>query len=143
MSKEVSNTLLQFPIQIRARRAPVKPDEVQPEETNTLKLLPPPLMPHKVSDSPIPPLVDTLSTTVEPVASEDSVNQPAQNSNLLDGSIQGLDLFALSDLSITPVGERSNVENDDPFGSLSLTVQGRVIPCIPCENKSPTGQPPN
>jgi hypothetical protein len=66
--------------------------------------------------------------------------------NLLDGSIQELDLLALNELSIScsSSGESNTLlletTDDDPFSSLSLTVQGRIIPCIPCENISPTGQ---
>nr|CAH0101346.1 unnamed protein product [Daphnia galeata] len=153
VGKEVIECLQQFPVQIRGKRAPIKPDEVQPNESDTLKLLPPPLLPHKISpDSPLPPLVDSISSNLEHLAS-DVAAAPAPvghtrvaTNNLLDGSIQELDLFALNELSISCSSSEREPNNlmentdDDPFSSLSLTVQGRIIPCIPCENISPTGQ---
>ncbi|KAK4010317.1 hypothetical protein OUZ56_019461 [Daphnia magna] len=158
MSKEVVECLQMFPVQIRGKRAPIKPDEVQPEESDTLKLLPPPLLPHKInSESPLPPLVESISPNLEhlvPVSAAvvAPVGQPSSHKharvadNQQDGSIQELDLFALNELSIncSSSGEPNNLENadDDPFNSLSLTVQGRIIPCIPCDNISPTGQQP-
>lgn len=149
MTKEVTQGLEQFPIQIRGKRAPIKPDEVQPDENDTLKLLPPPLLPFKVSESPLPPIVDSAVANLDHLMPTTSIGQASQvpksrqTVNLLDGSIQELDLFALNELSINPsIAEQNEVEEDDPFSSLSLTVQGRIIPCIPCENKSPTGQPP-
>ena len=149
MGKEVAECLQQFPVQIRGKRAPIKPDEVQPNESDTLKLLPPPLLPHKISsESPLPPLVDSISSNLEHLAPDVAAAAPVGHrlaNNLLDGSIQELDLFALNELSIScsSSGEPSNLmesTDDDPFSSLSLTVQGRIIPCIPCENISPTGQ---
>lgn len=145
MSREVVESLQQYPVQIRSKRAPIKPDEVQPDESDTLKLLPPPLLPHKISESPLPPLVDSISSNLEHLVSAAPMGQPQPRiSNLLDGSIQELDMFTLNEMSISSAtGDHNNAEADDPFSSLSLTVQGRIIPCIPCENKSPTGQPPN
>jgi hypothetical protein len=160
VGKEVVECLQQFPVQIRCKRAPIKPDEVQPNESDTLKLLPPPLLPHKISpDSPLPPLVDSISSNLEHLASDVAaapapVGHTRVANNLLDGSIQELDLFALNELSISCSSSEREPNNlmentdDDPFSSLSLTVQGRIIPCIPCENISPTGQqlpppPPN
>jgi hypothetical protein len=160
VGKEVIECLQQFPVQIRGKRAPIKPDEVQPNESDTLKLLPPPLLPHKISpDSPLPPLVDSISSNLEHLASDVAaapapVGHTRVANNLLDGSIQELDLFALNELSISCSSSEREPNNlmentdDDPFSSLSLTVQGRIIPCIPCENISPTGQqlpppPPN
>lgn len=153
MGKEVKESLIQFPIQIRGKRAPIKPDEVQPDENATLKLLPPPLLPLKVNESPLPSLVDSVSANLDQILSATAVGEPSQPSstpnsrqtpNPLAGSIQELDLFTLSELKInSDSSEQNATENNDPFSSLSLTVQGRIIPCIPCENKSPTGQPPN
>nr|CAG4634686.1 EOG090X03G5 [Alona affinis] len=99
IEKEVADGLERFPIQIRGKRAPIKPDEEQPDESDALKLLPPPLLPHKVGDQQPPPVA-------------------------------------------LPNGDEACA--DDPFASLSLlTVQGRVIPCIPCDNKSPSGPAPS
>ena len=36
MTREVAESLKQFPIQIRGRSAPIKPDEEQPDEIDTL-----------------------------------------------------------------------------------------------------------
>lgn len=145
----MADGLEKFPIYIRAKRAPVKPDEVQPDESDTLKLLPPPLLPVRVSESPVPSLVESesaLSDDNEAGCTAVSIEPQAQSTstNLLDDSIKELNMFALNELSKNPsaVSDHNDVEADDPFSSLSLTVQGRIIPCIPCENKSPTGQPP-
>nr|CAG4639888.1 EOG090X03G5 [Daphnia pulex] len=154
VGKEVVECLQQFPVQIRGKRAPIKPDEVQPNESDTLKLLPPPLLPHKISaESALPPLVDSISSNLEHLVPDVAAAAPvgrrvvAATDNLLDGSIQELDLLALNELSIScsSSGEPNTLllettTDDDPFSSLSLTVQGRIIPCIPCENISPTGQ---
>nr|CAG4649195.1 EOG090X03G5 [Scapholeberis mucronata] len=145
ITKEVADGLEKYPIQIRVKRAPINPDEVQPDENDTLKLLPPPLLPVKISDSPLPPSIEPDTSNLDDDETASAVEQASQatNSNLLDDPIKELDLFALSELSIEPaVNVAIDVEEDDPFSSLSLTVQGRIIPCIPCENKSPTGQPP-
>ena len=145
MTREVVESLEQFPVHIRSKRAPIKPDEVQPDESDTLKLLPPPLLPNKISESPLPPLVDSISSSLEHLVSAPMGHTPQPRiSNLLDDSIQELDMFTLNEMSISSTGDHNSAEGDDPFSSLSLTVQGRIIPCIPCENKSPTGQqPPN
>jgi hypothetical protein len=154
VGKEVVECLQQFPVQIRGKRAPIKPDEVQPNESDTLKLLPPPLLPHKISaESALPPLVDSISSNLEHLVPDVAAAAPVgrrvvvATDNLLDGSIQELDLLALNELSIScsSSGEPNTLllettTDDDPFSSLSLTVQGRIIPCIPCENISPTGQ---
>lgn len=153
VGKEVVECLQQFPVQIRCKRAPIKPDEVQPNESDTLKLLPPPLLPHKISaESALPPLVDSISSNLEHLVPDVAAAAPVgrrvvvATDNLLDGSIQELDLLALNELSIScsSSGESNTLlletTDDDPFSSLSLTVQGRIIPCIPCENISPTGQ---
>nr|CAG4650840.1 EOG090X03G5 [Simocephalus serrulatus] len=136
MTKEVTQGLEQFPIQIRGKRAPIKPDEVQPDENDTLKLLPPPLLPFKISESPLPPIVDSVVENLEEhlmpttsIGQSSQAPKSRQTVNLLDGSIQELDLFALNELSInSSVTEQNDVEEDDPFSSLSLTVQGRERP---------------
>lgn len=109
-----------------------------------------PLLPHKISaESALPPLVDSISSNLEHLAPDVAAAAPVGRrvvaNNLLDGSIQELDLLALNELSIScsSSGEPNTLlesTDDDPFSSLSLTVQGRIIPCIPCENISPTGQ---
>nr|CAG4643095.1 EOG090X03G5 [Ilyocryptus agilis] len=116
--REVAESLEKFPIQIRNKRAPIRPDEVQPDECDTLKLLPPPLLPQKIADPP--PL------------REQNASIPLETQ--LDNALEQLDLFALGETA----SAGNDVVEDDPFGSLSLTVQGRVIPCIPCDNKSPS-----
>lgn len=55
VTAEVAESLKQYPIEIRGRRAPIKPDEEQPHESDAMKLLPPPLLPQKLSESPVPP----------------------------------------------------------------------------------------
>jgi len=85
-----------------------KPDEEQPDESDALKLLPPPLLPQKMS--------------AESVVNEAQVSAE-----------ESLDLFTPKEAK----EEENCSTDDDPFGPLSLTVQGRVIPCIPCDNKSP------
>lgn len=133
MCKEVSESLERFPIQIRGKRAPVKPDEDQPDESDTLKLLPPPLLPVPAVKEPEKPAPDP----------------PAPD--------HPLDHFGMGDEAsaavVTEDEEKKKrkttppalvLSDEDPFASLSLTVQGRVIPCIPCDNKSPSpsGPPP-
>ena len=105
----MADGLERFPIQIRGKKATIKPDEEQPDESDALKLLPPPLLPQKMS--------------AEAVVSE------AQGT-----TEESLDLFTPKEAK----EEENYSTDDDPFGPLSLTVQGRVIPCIPCDNKSPT-----
>ena len=112
MTREVAESLKQFPIQIRGRRAPIKPDEEQPDESDAMKLLPPPLMPQKFAD------------VSEPIAVEDSSSISDQV------SVDNLDTFAVQD----PIPVVEEIVSDP----LSLTVAGRVIPCIPCENVSPS-----
>nr|CAG4641561.1 EOG090X03G5 [Eurycercus lamellatus] len=118
MNREVVEGLEQFPIQIRGRKAPVKPDEEQPDESDALKLLPPPLLPQKINDSPL------------------DINHAEQSRQQQQPP---LDLFTTNEASTV-----ENVDDSGSFGALSLTVQGRVIPCIPCDNKSPSNShPPN
>ena len=113
MTREVAESLKKFPIQIRGRRAPIKPDEEQPDESDALKLLPPPLMPQKFAD-----------------ASQSVAAEQAFSIEVLDKApTDDLDLFAIQ--KSTPVEEEATAS-----GPLSLTVQGRIIPCIPCENVS-------
>jgi len=116
MTREVAESLKQFPIQIRGRRAPIKPDEEQPDEIDTLKLLPPPLMPQKCADAS------------QSVAAEDSLSILGQV------PAEDLDTFAIQE----PIPVLEEIASDP----LSLTVQGRVIPCIPCENVSPSTDHP-
>ena len=114
MCKEVADGVERYPIQIRGRRAPIKPDEEQPDESDALKLLPPPLLPHKIVEEPQPP--------------------PPQ--------ADGLGQFAIKEASPEERDKASPEPAEDPFASLSLTVQGRIIPCIPCDNKSPSPSEP-
>lgn len=117
---------------IRGKRAPIKPDEERPDEINAMKLLPPPLLPMKVN--PAEPGKETVAP-VERASNEITVGHATQS--LLDDPLDSLESFTSGDNSASA----SDVDNQRTrqLESLSLTVQGRVIPCIPCENESPSG----
>lgn len=135
--KEVTDCLEQFPIQIRGKRAPVQLDDEQPDESNTLKLLPPPLLPQKVT-APAPsdhiaepPSVDNAEPTIqqsdERVSGDESLNEASVSQDVTS-----------QELNSYTVEEQGASDVDDDLLSTSLKVQGRVIPCIPCDTDSPS-----
>lgn len=151
MQSEVADSLQRFPIVIRTRRAPVRPDQEQPDESAALKLLPPPLQPQKMSPAPQPffgdPLLEQVSQTGQvPSQSltdfedfdvpQDANTAAAASGSGSDYSTQQFDLYAAGDTIAT----QTAAAVDDLLSTdiLSLTVQGRVIPCIPCESVSPS-----
>ena len=109
------------------KKIPVKPDEEQPNESDAVKLLPPPLLPQKLNEFSQP------EATVEHTESVSSSS--VENVELLCSGEQVLGLAHEFD-SFT-VSEATDAVADDLL-SLSLKVQGRVIPCIPCDTNSPS-----
>lgn len=132
LKQDVADCVARFPVVIRGKRAPVKPDEEQPDEVNAMKLLPPPLLPMKMNTG------DAAKEPVAPVeraGNQITVGHATQS--LLDDPLDSLESFTSNDnaaLNAEPDSQRI-----EQLESLSLTVQGRVIPCIPCENESPSG----
>ena len=121
--KEVTECLERCPIEIRGPRAPIRPDDVQPDDSDALKLLPPPLVPQVVSSAT--PQAQPESSVLDDFA-------PASQAEALP-TVSDFDLFAL---------EQDSGACEDS-GPMSLTVQGRVIPCIPCEATTTTTAPPS
>ena len=65
----VEETVRCFPVEVRGRRAPVRPDDERPEDSETLALLPPPLLPqiagpaHPSGPAPTTDAASTETTT--------------------------------------------------------------------------------
>nr|CAG4646132.1 EOG090X03G5 [Macrothrix elegans] len=142
ITTEVAESLRQFPIEIRGKRAPIRPDDEQPHETDALKLLPPPLLPQKISEPAVPP--SSISTNLDPFEPDSSSNpmQDVPSALFSEGTMKELDLFASSESAGSQLMDHECNDDEGALNSLSLTVQGRVIPCIPCENKSPSSDNP-
>merc|ERR1740128_362848 len=143
MLKEGTDCLEQFPIQIRGKRAPVQPDDEQPDESNALKLLPPPLLPQKMIGAlPTEPITEPISLdNLEPPIQEseegeEQVEQEVEcTAECQNPAPVSLDTQQLSSFTADEQ-ETSSIEGD--LLSTSLKVQGRVIPCIPCDADSPS-----
>lgn len=135
--KEVTDCVEQFPIQIRGKRAPVQPDDEQPDESNTLKLLPPPLLPQKVMvPSPSDHIVEPLPADDPHVASQQSNENASEGECLIEAS--AIQDARAQELNSYTVEEHETSDVGDDLLSMSLKVQGRVIPCIPCDADSPS-----